>query len=105
MVAAGTPTSTPSRKPAGSTVAKQVASASPGFQPSAAAQSTASAISCGCNVLMLKLDSNLAYPGCEDCCMATLAFVDSRRALTLFFLPDYPPHLKCSQTSFPPWQP
>src|SRR5882672_8837471 len=35
------------RKPAGSTVAKQAASARPGFQPSAAAQSTAIEISSG----------------------------------------------------------
>ena len=45
MVAAGTPSISPIRKPAGSTVAKQAASALPGFQPSAAAHSTASAIS------------------------------------------------------------
>src|SRR5215470_13180678 len=47
MVAAGAPSISPMRKPSGSTVPKQPASARPGFQPSAAAQSTASAISCG----------------------------------------------------------
>src|SRR5262245_1959255 len=45
MVATGTPSSSPSKNPCGSGVAKQAASASPGFQPSAAAQSTASAMS------------------------------------------------------------
>src|SRR6516165_8518010 len=54
MAAAGSPSSSPTRKPAGSTVAKQVASASPGSQPSSAAQSRASEISCGPNVLMRK---------------------------------------------------
>src|SRR6516225_8432481 len=47
MVAAGAPSSSPMRKPSGSTVAKQAASARPGFQLSAAAQSAASAISSG----------------------------------------------------------
>src|SRR5262249_59763599 len=47
MVAAGAPSSSPMRKPSGSTVAKQAASARPGFHPSAAAQSAASAISWG----------------------------------------------------------
>src|SRR5499433_1393501 len=47
MVAAGAPSSSPMRKPPGSTVAKHAASARPGFQPSAAAQSAASAISSG----------------------------------------------------------
>src|SRR3954464_7123491 len=48
MVATGTPSISPMRKPCGSTVPKQAASPGPGFQPSAAAQSTASAISRGC---------------------------------------------------------
>src|SRR5262245_8883702 len=47
MVAAGAPSSSPMRKPPGSTVAKHAASARPGFQPSVAAQSDASAISSG----------------------------------------------------------
>src|SRR5262245_60887001 len=47
MVAAGAPSSSPMKKPSGSTVTKQAASARPGFQPSAAAQSAASAISSG----------------------------------------------------------
>src|SRR2546430_3854999 len=47
MVAAGAPSSSPMRKPSGSTVAKHAASARPGFQPSAAAQSAAMAISSG----------------------------------------------------------
>src|SRR5215470_16868876 len=47
MVAAGAPSSSPTKKPSGSTVAKQGVSARPGFQPSAAAQSAASAISSG----------------------------------------------------------
>src|SRR5262245_5387901 len=41
MVAAGLPWTSQIRKPAGSTLAKQAASARPGFQPSAAAHSTA----------------------------------------------------------------
>ena len=45
IVAAGLPSSSPIRKPSASTVAKQAASFRPGFQPSAAAQSAASAIS------------------------------------------------------------
>src|SRR5262245_57759256 len=48
MVATGSPLISPTRKPSGSTTAKQAASASPGFQPSAAAQSTAMAMSSGC---------------------------------------------------------
>src|SRR5690242_15116652 len=52
MVAAGWPSSSARRKPPLATVAKQAASASPGFQPSAAAQSTASAISSGRRVRM-----------------------------------------------------
>ena len=47
IVAAGAPSSSPIRNPPGSTVAKQAASARPGFHPSAAAQSAASAISSG----------------------------------------------------------
>src|SRR6516225_9062467 len=47
MVAAGAPSSSPMKKPSGSTVTKQAASSRPGFQPSAAAQSAASAISSG----------------------------------------------------------
>src|ERR1700757_3733791 len=52
MVAAGAPSSSPARKPSRSTVAKQAASLRPGFQPSAAAHSTASAISSGRKVRM-----------------------------------------------------
>src|SRR5262249_46302798 len=47
MVAAGAPSSSPMRKPPGATVAKHAAAVGPGFQPSAAAQSDASAISSG----------------------------------------------------------
>src|SRR6201987_1440861 len=52
MVAAGSPSSSPTMKPSLSTVAKHAASASPGFQPSAAAQSMASAISSARRVRM-----------------------------------------------------
>jgi hypothetical protein len=45
MVEAGSPARSPMRNPAGSTLAKHEASALPGFQPSAAAQSSASPIS------------------------------------------------------------
>jgi hypothetical protein len=45
IVAAGLPSSSPIRKPSASTVAKHAASPRPGFHPSAAAQSAASAIS------------------------------------------------------------
>src|SRR3954447_25496156 len=43
----GLPSSSAMKKPSGSTEAKQASSARPGFQPSAAAQSTASEISFG----------------------------------------------------------
>src|SRR5689334_7365816 len=45
MVAAGAPPTSPMKKPPGSTRAKQASSPRPGFQPSAAAQSTAIEIS------------------------------------------------------------
>src|SRR5262249_55979400 len=45
MVAAAAPSTSPTKKPSRSTVAKHAASPRPGFQPSPAAQSTASAIS------------------------------------------------------------
>src|SRR6516165_438066 len=47
MVAAAAPSTSPTRNPSRSTVAKLAASPRPGFQPSPAAQSTASAISSG----------------------------------------------------------
>src|SRR6059058_1827372 len=53
-VAAGSPSSSAIKKPSGSTEAKQLASLRPGFQPSAAAQSTANGISSGRMVRMLK---------------------------------------------------
>src|SRR6516162_1550646 len=46
-MAAGAPANSPSRNPSGAAAAKQEASVKPGFQPSAAAQSTASATSSG----------------------------------------------------------
>src|SRR5262249_12427295 len=46
-MAAGLPANSPSRNPSGAAAAKQEASVKPGFQPSAAAQSTASATSSG----------------------------------------------------------
>src|SRR5436190_6669210 len=46
-MAAGTPASSPSRNPSGAAAAKQEASRKPGFQPSAAAHSAASATSSG----------------------------------------------------------
>jgi hypothetical protein len=46
-VAAGAPSTSPMKKPSGSTAAKQASSAKPGFQPSAAAQLTAIEISFG----------------------------------------------------------
>ena len=55
-VATGAPSSSPMRKPSGSTLEKQAASARPGFQPSAAAQSTAIEIS---SVLMLRMRRSL----------------------------------------------
>ena len=54
MVAAGSPSTSPMRKPCGSTAVKQAASAWPGFQPSAAAQSSASATSAGVIGRMVK---------------------------------------------------
>src|SRR5256714_10801317 len=57
MVAAADPSSSPMRKPSRSTVAKQGASARPGFQPSAAAQSSAMMISSG---RMARMRSSLA---------------------------------------------
>src|SRR5438094_9484955 len=57
MVAAAVPSSSPMRKPSRSTLAKQAASARPGFQPSAAAQSSAMAISSG---RMARMRSSLA---------------------------------------------
>ena len=48
------------QKARGSTVAKQAASPSPGFQPSAAAQSAASAISPGRIARMRKLSSSVS---------------------------------------------
>src|SRR5437868_4383734 len=54
MVAAGAPSSSPIKKPSGSTAAKQAASARPGFQPSAAAQFTAIEISSGRIVRILR---------------------------------------------------
>src|SRR5215475_894462 len=47
MVAAGAPSSSPMSRPSGSTKLKHEASTRPGFQPSAAAQSTAIEISSG----------------------------------------------------------
>src|SRR6516165_5204338 len=46
-MAAGAPASSPSMNPSGAAAAKQDASPKPGFHPSAAAQSTASATSSG----------------------------------------------------------
>src|SRR5262245_16484714 len=50
------------RKPCGSTVAKQATSARPGFQPSAAAQSAATAISSGRIARMRKSSCNVTIP-------------------------------------------
>src|ERR1700730_12420633 len=62
MVAAGAPSSSPMKKPSGSTVTKQAASARPGFQPSAAAQSAASAISSGRIARMRRSDCPVTTP-------------------------------------------
>jgi len=53
-VAAGVPSSSPMKKPSGSAAAKQVSSARPGFQPSAAAQFTAMEISSGRIIRMVR---------------------------------------------------
>src|SRR5258707_11172276 len=72
MVAAGVPSSSPMRKPSWSTVAKQAASARPGFQPSAAAQSSAMAIS---SDRMARMRSSLAQliSLCRPLCPKTFA--------------------------------
>src|SRR3954464_4661867 len=67
MVATGSPSISPTKKPFASGIAKQAASERPGFQPSAAAHSTAMAISSGrklriCKSLIFKSLSTVDLP-------------------------------------------
>src|SRR6266702_3906156 len=62
-LATGSPSISPTKKPCGSGIAKQAASARPGFQPSAAAQSTAREISSGRRLRICKSLMTDAFNG------------------------------------------
>src|SRR5262245_65303250 len=70
-MAAGLPANSPSRNPSGAAAAKQEASVKPGFQPSAAAQSTASATSSGSMVRTRNEPSFIKVRTQVDQCHAT----------------------------------
>src|SRR4029453_13508602 len=90
-MAAGAPSSSPMKKPSASTVAKQAASARPGFQPSAAAQSTAMAISSG--RIARTLRSAMDYRSLFGAQTVASISVGRTHAMAIGDLPQAPAHL------------